>query len=75
MGHQQGDTQMTSRYAVRLETTDGTLEDAAYTVARKADAIRSARQWAKTIACTAVARILVDASTTALGVAFFEVAR
>ena len=64
-----------ARYAVRLETADGTLEDAAYTVARKADAIRSARSWSKTCACADVVRIHVDDTTTELGVAFFEVAR
>ena len=64
-----------ARYALRLETADGTLEDAAYTVARKADAIRQACNWAKTISCQDVTRIHVDDTTTDLGVAAFEVAR
>ena len=63
------------RYAIRLETKDGTLEDAAYTVARKADAIRSARAWAKSCACPDVARVHVDDTRTDLGVAAFEVAQ
>lgn len=64
-----------ARYAIRLETADGTLEDAAYTVARKADAIRSARSWSKTCACSDVVRIHVDDTTTELGIAAFKVAR
>ena len=63
------------RYAIRLETADGTLEDAAYTVARKVDAMRSARSWAKTCACADVVRVHVDDTKTDLGIAAFEVAR
>jgi hypothetical protein len=69
-----GVTQM-ARYAIRLETADGTLEEAAYTVARKADAIRSAKAWAKTCACADVVRVHVDDTATELGIAAFEVVR
>jgi len=64
-----------ARYAIKLETADGTLEDAAYTMARKADAIRSARNWSKTCACPDVVRVHVDDTTTDLGIAAFGVVR
>jgi predicted component of type VI protein secretion system len=64
-----------ARYAIRLETADGTLEDAAHTVVRKADAIRFARNWSKTCACSDVVRIHVDDTTTEVGIAAFGVAQ
>ena len=65
----------TARYALRMETADGTLEDAYHFVARKADAIKFARQHSKTTACADVVRFWVDDTKTELGVASFEVAR
>lgn len=64
-----------ARYAIRLETEDGTLEDAVYTMSRKAEAIRAARNWSKTCACPDVVRIHVDDTATELGIAAFPVAR
>jgi hypothetical protein len=79
MMHGNGETQteerQMNRYAIRLETADGTLEDAAFTMSRKADAIRSARNWSKTCACADVVRVHVDDTRTDIGIAAFEVAR
>jgi hypothetical protein len=73
-GNATGDTDM-ARYAIRLEIADGTLEDAAFTMPRKVDAISAARRWSKTCACDDVVRVHVDDTRTELGIAAFEVAR
>lgn len=64
-----------ARYALRMETADGTLEDAYHTMPRKADAIRAARAAAKASVCQDVVRYWVDDTSTELGIASFEVAR
>lgn len=64
-----------ARYALRMETADGTLEDAYHTMPRKADAIRAARVAAKSSACPDVVRFWVDDTATEIGIASFEVAR
>lgn len=66
---------MTARYALRMETADGTLEDAYHFTPRKADAIKFARRHAKDCACSDVVRYWVDDTKTGLGVQSFEVAR
>jgi len=66
---------MTARYALRMETADGTLEAAYHFMPRKADAIAAARRAAKSSVCPDVVRIWVDDTKTELGVQAFEVAR
>ena len=62
---------MNARYALRMETADGTLEDAYHCMSRKDDALRAAKRAAKTSACVDVTRIWVDDTRTGLGVASF----
>lgn len=61
-----------TKYGVRYETADGTLEDAFHVTTRKADAIRAARSAAKNTVCTDVVRVWVDNLCTELGVASFN---
>ena len=62
-----------ARYALRMETADGTLEAAYHFMNRKADAIRAARHAASQSVCPDVVRFHVDDTRTDMGVAFFEV--
>lgn len=64
---------MTERYALRMETADGTLEAAYHFMARKADAIEAARRAAQDVVSPDVVRIWVDDTKTELGVKAFEV--
>lgn len=66
---------MAARYALRMETADGTLEAPYHYVARKADAIKFAKAAAKNSACGDVVRFWVDDTKTNTGVQSFEVAR
>lgn len=61
------------RYALRMETEDGTLEDAYHHMSRKADAISAARRAAKESISADVVRFHVDDTRTEMGVAVFEV--
>jgi hypothetical protein len=61
-----------ARYALRMETADGTLEDAFHHMARKRDAITAARRAAKESICPDVVRFWVDDTKTELGVASFD---
>ena len=65
----------TARYALRMETADGTLEEAYHCMSRKADAIRAARHAAKNSASPDVVRIHVDDTKTELGIAAFSTGR
>lgn len=60
-----------TKYGIRYETADGTIEDAWHTVTRKAEAIRIAKQVAKTTVCTDVVRVWVDDLCKDLGIASF----
>lgn len=62
---------MPNRYALRMETTDGTLEPAFHHMNRKADAIRAARKAAAETVCSDVVRVHVDDTRTELAVASF----
>lgn len=62
-----------ARYALRYETSDGTLEPAWHHMARKADAIRAARSAAASCACPDVVRVHVDDTKSELAVASFGV--
>lgn len=64
---------MNARYALRMETADGTLEDAYHCMSRKADALRAAKWAAKNMSCADVVRVWVDDTKTELGVAHFNV--
>lgn len=64
---------MNARYALRMETVDGTLEDAFHFVARKDWALTAARRAASDCICPDVVRIWVDDTKTELGVKAFEV--
>ncbi|WP_313666116.1 hypothetical protein [Shinella sp.] len=63
---------MTARYAIRFELADSTILAAHHHLARKADAIASARRAAKDIATSDIVRIWVDDTKTELGVTSFE---
>jgi hypothetical protein len=63
---------MTKRYAVRIELTDGTLEEAACYLDRKDTALKVAREHAKSKPWGAT-RVWVDDTRTDLGVKTFEV--
>lgn len=65
----------TARYALRMETADGTIEAPYHYVARKDDAIKAVRRAARESVCRDVVRFWVDDTKTDLGVASFEVAR
>jgi len=69
-----GDREM-ARYALRMETADGTLEDAYHFMACKADAIRAAKNAAKNTSCADVVRFHVDDTKTEIGVFAVEVKR
>lgn len=62
----------TARYALRMETADGTLEVAYHHIARKAWAISAARHAAKSCVSPDVVRIWVDDTKTDLSVKSFE---
>lgn len=64
---------MAYRYALRMETADGTIEDAYHTMPRKADAIAAARRAARDVVSPDVVRIWVDDTKTELGIKAFEV--
>lgn len=61
-----------TKYGVRYETADGTIEDAFHVTTRKADALRTARYAAKTTSCADVVRVWVDDLCTELGIASFK---
>ncbi len=61
-----------TRYALRMETADGTIEDAYHHVGRKDWALTAARRAAKECVCQDVVRNWVDDTKTDLGVASFE---
>ena len=63
---------MTKRYALRMETDDGSIEDAYHHMSRKADAIREAKRAAKDTSCTDVVRIWVDDIRSEMGIASFK---
>lgn len=56
-----------ARYALRVELTDGTLEEPFHYLPRKADALRAARACAKGCAADTV-RVWVDDTRTDIGV-------
>lgn len=62
-----------ARYALRMETADGTLEDAYHYVARKDWALTAARRAAKDCISADVVRVWVDDTKTDLGIAAFDV--
>lgn len=64
---------MNARYALRMETVDGTLEDAFHFMTRKDWALAAARRAAADCVCPDVVRIWVDDTRTELGVKAFEV--
>jgi len=65
----------TARYAIRIETIDGTLEEACRHLSRKADAIAWARSFARHTGCRDIARVHVDDTKTDLLVFFASVPR
>ncbi len=71
METQTGVNEMAARYALRMETADGTLEAAYHHLNRKDDAIRAARKAAKETICPDVVRFWVDDDATGLGIASF----
>lgn len=66
---------MPDRYALRMETADGTLEPAYHHMPRKADALKAAKRAAKDTICQDVVRIWVDDTKTETGVQSFDVVR
>jgi len=68
-----GDMDMAkNRYALRIETRDGTLEDPFHTMTRKADAVRAAKKAAKDFIGADIVRVWVDDLCTDLGIASFK---
>lgn len=61
-----------TKYGIRFETADGTLEEAFHVTTRKADAIRAAKFAAKNTICTDVVRVWVDNLCTEIGIASFN---
>lgn len=61
-----------TKYGIRYETADGTLEDAFHITTRKAEAIRAAKAAAKNTVCTDVVRVWVDNLSAEIGVASFN---
>lgn len=63
------------RYHLRLETTDGTLEEGCVFYRNRRLALQSAARWARDNSFVDVTRIWVDDIKTGLGVMSFPVKR